>query len=1025
MVFSGLFAFLAQAEWQDVDGTSSPSTWPTAGDVRIIQKTGGNRVVITDAEKSIVEGWSNVQLAAGSSYLIFNNRTTAITLKANVSGSGNLWALESAGLTLSGDNRSRTGTSDYSSWFFSNSVVTVAHEYGLGDKTSKPATFYFPASGQTSLSIRYGGATQTSFTNHCPIVYQMDSSCTTAIFGSEAQSEWWVQDADFINYYPGGPNRTIRFRNNSEFTSGVFGGRRAMLGQHYWSYATAEGVQVKFSGDVQLNCDMLTRPLGWVVLGPKATYTFATGGGVHFSTISSNLGKLVIGIDDPFRAVAGASADYVCGWGLYPQDQVENDNGLHLNGHPVTVTSMSIASTGPTESDYATYTRYNYVTSSIPTYFQLKSDQGGRDLASKCPVEICGAVDFIVDNNATNHIACRVSQPNGTLRVKSGCLHYMWNAGWNGTNTVVEGGLIDCDSVNAFKGRSALTMTGGKLRLHKATPVFFESATIGGTTLAEGVYSVEKLGAKGLGAFFEADDDSAALTVVGQTTEWTGWKQPSGSTVRVPMGMTVYIYDDDVPYVEHLGNIEIGVNSKVVCANQTVRLTLTAAVRGPGEFHIVNESTPITCGVTLLADNTGLVAPGFFDIRNANVAVSNEFGLGGVETAPAQVRYDTNASGSLVFGLLDRKTFTNSVPIRLTTPDSGSAVCWRMGSRSTNETFVQTGDLSVSEVGWGGKVLGYMGNVVLDCKVIAEKGNSLVVNANANAHVTFGPHCRFSQTGGQKLSVYHMGASHPNDVGTPWFQWDMSARPEVVGSIALNVACVRMTRDNQFGLPTDAALPGFYYYTDVGPEELYLSRLDLNGHDTAFGQLSAQHDGDITPGAGGPTDYHLDVVSEAPALFTCAAKDQNRHEVLRFGGAAGWAHTGSGTNLLVNFKNETTGSFVVTGGCSGLDWGATWGGTNVVVNGGVLYVGAQSVVAGAFVNADQAGLHLDNGGKLYVEDGQLVFGRAWKDHKQVTAGVYSSSASPVAGTKPVDWIEGKGSLKVTRSHLGLSVFIAR
>ena len=507
--------------------------------------------------------------------------------------------------------------------------------------------------------------------------------------------------------------------------------------------------------------------------------------------------------------------------------------------------------------------------------------------------------------------------------------------------------------------------------------------------------------------------------------EWTGWKQPSGSTVVVPAGMSAFIYDDDVPSVEHLGNIEISAGAKVVCANQTAHLTLTAAVRGSGEFSISNESEPITCGVTILANNTDLVSPGCFSIWNANVAVSNECGLGGAATAAARVRFDAPHSGSLVFGLLDRQTFTNSVPIRLTTPSGGNDVCWRMGSQAADETFVQTGDVTISAIGTGAKALGLTGNVVFDCNIIAETGNLLLADAAVNTLVTFGERCRFSHLGGQKITVSLAGADHPVGVGMPCFVWNSSARSEAIGALAFNAACVRMERDNPFGQPTDAGLAGLDYGSDVGPEEMYLSRLDLNGHDTAFGQFSSPHDADVTPGAADLTDYRCDVVSETPATLTCAANGQNRREVLCFKGAASWAHTGSGTNLLVHFQNDTAGDFIVKGGCSGLDWGATWGGTNVVVDGGTLYVGAESVTAGAFTNLDQTKLRLNNGGKVYVESGRIAFRRVWKDGKQIAAGVYSSSASPVAGSTPVDWVVGKGTVNVTRSHMGLSVFISR
>lgn len=44
-------------EWQDLDGSTDPSTWPTSGDVKIKWKSGGlgaNSVYVGDEQAEIV-----------------------------------------------------------------------------------------------------------------------------------------------------------------------------------------------------------------------------------------------------------------------------------------------------------------------------------------------------------------------------------------------------------------------------------------------------------------------------------------------------------------------------------------------------------------------------------------------------------------------------------------------------------------------------------------------------------------------------------------------------------------------------------------------------------------------------------------------------------------------------------------------------------------------------------------------------------------------------------------------------------
>ena len=136
------------------DGTG---VWPTSGDVELVAT-----VQVDDAYVADVAGWQTLTISSGCR-LNFVNTGTAATLAATVSGAGKVGAVDSVGLTISGDNRCFSG-----GFVFTNSAVTVANEYGLGGPSTTAADVYFTKTG-TLGALDFQWAGQTAFTNHCPL----------------------------------------------------------------------------------------------------------------------------------------------------------------------------------------------------------------------------------------------------------------------------------------------------------------------------------------------------------------------------------------------------------------------------------------------------------------------------------------------------------------------------------------------------------------------------------------------------------------------------------------------------------------------------------------------------------------------------------------------------------------------------------------------------------------------------------------------------------------------------------------
>ena len=978
------------------DGTGD---WPTGGDVELVAT-----VQVDDTHVAAVAGWQTLTIASGCR-LNFVNTGTAATLAATVSGAGKIGAVDSVGLTISGDNRNFAG-----GCAFTNSAVTVANEYGLGGPSTAAADVYFTKTG-TLGALDFQWAGQTAFTNHCSLTFACAENYTgtkAMYLGSLSADTYFVQDADFTFATANAAKRYLKFRGNTEFISGKF--RSTVTSVSLYSSADP-GATITFSGTAKIciggeNTNN-SNVQDWFLLGQSAAYTFGHTGGTHARAIALNVGAVVLAGDGLFTDYLATGEQYGCNtWQSYTVNQSGYKNRFDLNGHDVVFHRFATANNTVKDGT----TNYHIITSSEPAAVSLVGDGNGVDNTNVAAPEFQGKASLTVDNNITNRLATRVSSPDGTLSVKSGVLVYQWNGGWDGTAVRIEGGAIVANSARAFSGgHSALTMTGGKMVLSSAYPVMFSTATIGGNELEPDSYTLAALrDVHGLGEYFEGDDD-AVFSVLGASGVWTGWPTTAGATAQVPQDATVFITDGDVANVAGLGKIMLGAGSTVVCSGLTQWLNISAAVSGYGTFRIVDSA-----GVTLLGDNSKLISPGHFDIANSYVAVSNRCGLGSTKTAAASVSFSTR-DRPLVFGLADGSVFTNNVGISVS-QTSASSTQIAFGTDSKDQWLVQNGDFTTSVNGNYSNRIMIRGSVEFAKSFLAPNSQSYCFNGDSGGSIKFGRNARISgKNNSLSFLAYLPDRRASEGYGTGRFVFACTNQTGLT-ALGINIADLVFEADNVVGAPGETATI-LNYFNNAASAWYYMSVIDLNGHDQAFDRFASQTDRINKPGDAGK--YAI-VTSAVPATLTISSTQAlNRWEVLKFRGAAGFAYAGVGTNLFVDVASDTTGDFRVSSGVAGFDWGATWAGTNIVVDGtGVLYVGAESAPAfgtKAAAKASGVTLRVRDGGKLYLESGETFVYEACRGGEKVPRGEWS--------TANCDWIEGGGTLRVLHDGMGLMMLI--
>ena len=446
----------------------------------------------------------------------------------------------------------------------------------------------------------------------------------------------------------------------------------------------------------------------------------------------------------------------------------------------------------------------------------------------------------------------------------------------------------------------------------------------------------------------------------------------------------------------------LSLGSTVIC---DAALSISCPITGYGAFRIVDST-----GVTILGDNSKLVTPGCFYIENSSVAVSNRFGLGGAKTGAATVKF-SSLDNHLLFGLADCKNFTNDVALVI--DQTGSSNVAVLGSQAQDETFVQNADITFKVGTTYQKRLAYTNNIEFISGTLAASGH-LYLYGCLYSTFKIGPGCRVAQSSGganpSNLAFYGAG-----------YNVGQSAVPVVTlapaafsgfSTVLREVSELRLGTPEMFGEASGINVN--YSLSRVAQKGRGF--IDLCGHDQSIGAFIPWSA--IVKEASNP-QYGV-VTSDGPAVITqTTANPVLVREALLFTGAAGYGYAGAGTNLLCNVKSTSTGDFRVSSGVAGFDWGATWAGTNIVVEGtGVLYVGADSAPAfGAKAAAKASGvtLRVRDGGKLYLESGETFVYEACRGGEKVPRGEWSAANC--------DWIEGGGTLRVLHDGMGLMLLI--
>ena len=968
-------------EWTEIDGSSVPSTWPTAGNVRI---KAGDVVRVGDDEVDIVAGWDNLAMGTTQTSLVFTNKTRAANLKANVRGYGRIVADNSFLLTLSGDNSNLlTGCR------FTNSKVCVSNEFGLGSSSTTGTYVDFGSTG----SLHFGLPDAKAFTNHCAITYTGNENTRAIVFGSEAVDEYFVQDGNLLHDNVD-TKRPVTFKNNFEMISGRFPST-ARKGKPLYFYTTDDNAVVRFSNDTVIDTSGgdASRRDGLYWLG-NGTVWLGQDTEPVLDIFANSGGRINIG--------SGAALNGLRSLWCYLNDTpIDNPTRyIDLHGHDMAVGTIR-ADSGPSESN----TKYHIIRSEEPATITI-SGYATTSYNSSHACLFDGNLSVVMADAISTNVFCSVvSRSSGDMTVTAGTLELKWGAGWSGTNVTVSGtGVLRVNSVRAFtNGVQKLNVSGdGKLVLCASSTAKFAEATFGAVSLAQGVYTVADLKAMPGVASYVDGDSTATIEIAGAAETWNGWPAEEGASAVVPAGETVYLRDDDVANAAKLGELILRSGSVVVVSNASQRLSFAAPVSGSGKIRIVD-----SCGVALLGDNSGLVSPGGFEIVNSYVAVSNRFGLGSSGTAATTVMF-TTLDKPLIFGLASGGVFTNEVDL-VVNQTVNNTMQVSFGTESKDAWLVQKGSFTTLVNGAYANRFKVLGSVEFITSYQSPNSGTQYFAGTPGGTIKFGQAVQFSSNSGKiDIWAYLPARNDPSGDGTGRLVLACTGRQ--IKTVGLSVADVLFEAENVSGDPenTDSAL---YYSQQSESQWYYRAIVDLNGHNQAFRRFASQYDRLGGSGVGA----YAEVTSSVPAALTIASSvARNRMEVLKFRGSAGFTYAGVGTNLFVDVASDTTGDYTVQSGVSGFDLGATWAGTNITVAGGTLYVGAASAAVGVFgtleqVKARKTRLSMSPGARLYLESGTTTVYEATLGGEFLDRGVHDSTSG---------WIDGAGTLRVLHDNKG-------
>ena len=969
----------SQGEW---------TGWPDSGVAYVPADTVAD---ITAGDVAKIANLDGIVLLGVTSRVTYS-LPDAFALAVPVSGSGT-FAFESAGdVTISGDNRDLTGC-----FYFSNTTVLVAHEFGLGSYGS--GTCHFWNGGDKDVAgeghtIDFDDG-KPVFTNRVAVYMHPNAAGVGSngkavehgfSFGSISLDKTLVQDADFRYGRYTVENLSPTFKNNVRFLKLVAFQKASGSNKYPYWYGTANG-SVYLLGTATVNDTGI-----WFVSTGNWHWGFTwTGGNVRYAHYSG--AHVICERENVFASSAFSVQMY------------QNNSVLDLNGYDQDAGGLcTYSSTGHTSGDPIVQ-----IVSDRPAAFRLTGNRTKTFTGYDINPRFGGAAGFTKAGDTTYSL-CDESgtvknDTTGELKVEAGVLNVTANYKWTGTNVTVTGGALAVfNSVGAIAGDKVhLVVSDGTFAVGPgcANSILVGSATFGATELPDGTYTMAELKAMpAVAPFIGAEaDDAATLTVQKPSDfDWTGWPDEP-SDVKVPGGTTVYVGADETNKVALALSIDLGVNAKIVFTNMPdAVIALAMPISGKGVFAFED------CGtVVITADNSNLLAPGAFSFTRTSVIVESRYGLGAAGAGACEISTENSESAPRRSLRFRGAATANDVAINL---DHGLD----FGYETAPEVeFVQNGAFTRTDgstKNWGRLAIinrvTFAGETLLD-----------VCDSASGTNTVF----RFSETSSLRSRnnvLYFYGS-----VGST-FIFDTSLPSPRLGEVCFqNSAKVSLNAPYAFDLQANlSATPPYGGLQTWGG-----GTFDMKGNDQFVSRIFASGGKDSTPD---PVVF----TSDAPAtLFMTNAYKAAAERAFAIRGAASLDYSGTQEQIMDCGDNDTTGSLVIHGGTLTAQFGSHWGGTDVRILGGALAIKAgdwQSMAekkqpiwqaksgVGVFFNRKTDLVMAAEGATLSIYEGHEETVRTLKvGDDYVRAGVYGGPESSAA--KKLDCLAGKGLLRVRRN----------
>lgn len=821
-----------------------PFVWPDEEGATAIVRL-NETVFIYDADVPKVAKLGMIKMRAGAC-VVCSNLTAALTLSAEIKGQGVFMVRDSAGLTLAGDNSLFTGHFD-----FANSVIGVRHRYGLGsaangtgkalyDRKSKGSLDFYSETGvitndvpiQVSTTVLTGNTTPFNALSTDRLVQLGDVEYT-------AYQALVLGNVDMLGGRLGGGCNAFAAADNREFHIGgaaSFGAAAVSLG-----YGGA-GRLVVDGGAASLTQMKMTDTWGHpVTLGADNVFGAATA--------------LLLG-----REKSDAQTCYV-----------------DLNG-----TAQTLGYAGNSAATAVGSDLYSIVTSADPASLTMKSSA-----TNSASVKFRGAVSVAYAGTGVYTLINQISDATGTLSVTSGEMVLGAGSGWRGAKVVVSGGKLSCDSALAVVGCTAALeladVAGSELALGNGVTLEVASMTVGGAPVANGTYS-----AADLQKLCSAAVVSGAGSVqVGKGGEETfKWPDEEGGSATVPANATVIVTDADAAGVARTGALVLKPGSKMVFANETIPLTLAAAVSGAGMLCADG-----SVGLTLSGDNSGYT--GQTVVSNSVIAVTSRYGLGTSVTPEAFFYRALNKTGTLDFY---GEGLTNDVAIQVegfNVQTSGVARLIQQNAvrrkAGTTPTF---------------------GNVTVNNGQLVGVGSAFGVNVAEG--------CAFEISGAAYINTWTWNARFS---GKGALRMGATTGTHQYGFITMDADAALVCEGADVLKHGDASNNGSIGLTAAAEPA---GGLDLNGYDQEVNTIDVSVSGSA----------FAIVTSASPATVKMTSAT-DRRSAIAFTGAAGFWQAGNSTYTIANGKSQTTGALKVTAGMVAFEVGTGWTGP-VELAGGAL-----------------------------------------------------------------------------------------